>query len=305
MSTTPALNEKSASDAPADTYRGSIRRVLRSILRSGTATIACIILLTIAFAAIVGPSIIPHPVNALNLGARFVPPAWSEGGTITYLLGTDQQGRDAFSRLVVGARMTLIVALCAVLVGGSIGFLMGLIAGYVGGRTDAVIMRLVDLQLAFPSLFIGLVAMGLLGAGVVQLILVIAITQWADYARIVRGEVLKVRATPYVDGARALGLSHFRILRLYITPNVMSSLVIVATFSLAVAIYYESALSFFGLGVPPSIPTWGNMLSQARDLMLRAPWLAIFPGLAITLTVLSFNLLGDWLRDYLDVKLRN
>lgn len=305
MSTTPALNEKSASDGPADTYRDSIRRVLRSILRSGTATIACIILLTIAFAAIFGPALIPHPVNALNLGARFVPPAWSEGGTITYLLGTDQQGRDAFSRLVVGARMTLIVALCAVLVGGSIGFLMGLIAGYVGGRTDAVIMRLVDLQLAFPSLFIGLVAMGLLGAGVVQLILVIAITQWADYARIVRGEVLKVRATPYVDGARALGLSHFRILRLYITPNVMSSLVIVATFSLAVAIYYESALSFFGLGVPPSIPTWGNMLSQARDLMLRAPWLAVFPGVAITLTVLSFNLLGDWLRDYLDVKLRN
>ena len=305
MSTTPALNETTVSGEPAPTYRQGIRRVLRSISRSSTATIACIILLTIGLAAILGPYLIPHPINTINLGARFMPPAWSEGGSMTYVLGTDQQGRDAFSRLVIGARMTLTVALCAVVVGGSIGFLMGLIAGYVGGRTDAVIMRLVDLQLAFPSLFIGLVAMGLLGAGVVQLIMVIAITQWADYARIVRGEVLKVRATPYVEGARALGLSHTRILRLYITPNVMSSLVIVATFSLAVAIYYESALSFFGLGVPPSIPTWGNMLSQARDLMLRAPWLAIFPGLAITVTVLSFNLLGDWLRDYLDVKLRN
>lgn len=305
MSTTPALNETTVTGEPALTYRQGFWRVVRSIFRSSTATIACIILLIIGLAAIFGPYIIPHQINSINLGARFVPPAWSEGGSSTYLLGTDQQGRDAFSRLVIGARMTLIVALCAVLVGGTIGFLMGLIAGYVGGRTDAVIMRLVDLQLAFPSLFIGLVAMGLLGAGVVQLILVIAITQWADYARIVRGEVMKVRATPYVQGARALGLSHTRILRLYITPNVMSSLVIVATFSLAVAIYYESALSFFGLGVPPSIPTWGNMLSQARELMLRAPWLAIFPGMAITLTVLSFNLLGDWLRDYLDVKLRN
>lgn len=305
MSTTPALKETTVTGEPALTYRQGFRRVVRSIFRSSTATIACIILLTIGLAALFGPYIIPHQINAINLGARFVPPSWSEGGSLTYLLGTDQQGRDAFSRLVIGARMTLIVALCAVLVGGTIGFLMGLIAGYMGGRTDAVIMRLVDLQLAFPSLFIGLVAMGLLGAGVVQLILVIAITQWADYARIVRGEVMKVRATPYVQGARALGLSHTRILRLYITPNVMSSLVIVATFSLAVAIYYESALSFFGLGVPPSIPTWGNMLSQARELMLRAPWLAIFPGMAITLTVLSFNLLGDWLRDYLDVKLRN
>ncbi len=278
-------------------------KIFRSIRRSGTASVACILLLIIAFAAIFGPFLIPHEVNAIDLRARFEPPVWNADGAWTYFLGTDQQGRDAFSRLVVGARMTLLVAICAVLVGGSIGFLMGLIAGYVGGRTDAVIMRLVDLQLAFPSLFIGLVAMGLLGAGIVQLVIVIAVTQWADYARIVRGEVLKVRATPYVEGARALGLSHFRILRLYITPNVISSLVIVATFSLAVAIYYESALSFFGLGVPPSVPTWGNMLSQARDLMLRAPWLAIFPGLAITLTVLSFNLLGDWLRDYLDVKL--
>jgi peptide/nickel transport system permease protein len=200
--------------------------------------------------------------------------------------------------------MTLIVASAAVVLGGSVGFAMGLLAGYRGGIVDSVIMRLVDLQLAFPSLFIGLVAMGLLGAGVVQLVCVIALTQWADYARIVRGEVLKIRESPYVEGAHALGLRDFRIVRLYITPNVLSSLVIVATFSLAVAIYYESALSFFGLGVPPSIPTWGNMLSQARDLMVRTPWLAVFPGLAITLTVLSFNLLGDWLRDYLDVKLR-
>lgn len=294
---------KVVADAQA-TASERVMRVIRSILRSGTATAACSVLLIIAFAAIFGPLLVQHDINAINLRARFEPPVWSDSGSWTHVIGTDQQGRDAFSRLIVGARMTLIVAITAVLLGGTIGFILGMISGYVGGRTDAIIMRLVDLQLSFPSLFIGLVAMGLLGAGVVQLVFVIAIAQWADYARIVRGEVIKVTATPYVEGARALGLSHFRILRLYVAPNVMSSLVIVATFSLAVAIYYESALSFFGLGVPQNIPTWGNMLSQARNLMLSAPWLAIFPGLAITVTVLSFNLLGDWLRDFLDVKLR-
>lgn len=281
-----------------------VKRALRSLSSSGTATLATIVLLIILLCAIFAPYIVPHDIGAFNLRARYNPPAWQDGGSWSHVLGTDHQGRDVFSRLVYGSRMTLTIAVLAVLLGGTFGFVMGIIAGYRGGAIDAIIMRLVDLQLAFPSLFIGLVAMGLLGAGVTQLVLVIAITQWADYARIVRGEVLKIRSQPYVEGAQVLGLGHFRIMRLYIAPNVISSLVIVATFSLAVAIYYESALSFFGLGVPPSIPTWGNMLSQARDMMVRTPWLAIFPGIAITLTVLSFNLLGDWLRDYLDVKLK-
>lgn len=287
-----------------DSFGRRMRKTARSLARSGTAMFGLCVLLLVAFLAIFAPWITPHEIGRINLTNRFAPPVWADGGSFLYALGTDQHGRDILSRLIYGARMTLIVATAAVLLGGTVGFAMGLLAGYRGGVVDSVIMRLVDLQLAFPSLFIGLVAMGLLGAGVVQLVCVIALTQWADYARIARGEVLKVRETPYVEGARAMGLSDWRIVRLYITPNVISSLVIVATFSLAVAIYYESALSFFGLGVPPSIPTWGNMLSQARDLMLRTPWLAVFPGLAITLTVLSFNLLGDWLRDYLDVKLR-
>lgn len=281
-----------------------LKRVLRSLGRSGTALIALTVLSIIVFAAVFATWITPHDVAMMDLRARYVPPVWAEGGGWGYVLGTDHQGRDVFSRLIYGSRMTLLIAVSAVLLGGTFGFIMGIVAGYRGGAVDAVIMRLVDLQLAFPSLFIGLVAMGLLGAGVTQLVLVIAVTQWADYARIVRGEVMKIRSMPYVEGAQVMGLSHFRIMRFYITPNVISSLVIVATFSLAVAIYYESALSFFGLGVPPNIPTWGNMLSQARDLMVRTPWLAIFPGIAITLTVLSFNLLGDWLRDYLDVKLK-
>lgn len=286
------------------TFSYKVKRVLRSVAGSGTALFAVTLLVIIVFCAVFAPLIIPHDVSMMDLRARYVPPVWAEGGSWNYVLGTDHQGRDVLSRLIYGSRMTLMIAIASVLLGGSFGFLMGIIAGYRGGTVDAIIMRLVDLQLAFPSLFIGLVAMGLLGAGVTQLVLVIAITQWADYARIVRGEVIKIRSMPYVEGAEVMGLSHFRIMRLYITPNVISSLVIVATFSLAVAIYYESALSFFGLGVPPNIPTWGNMLSQARDLMVRTPWLAIFPGIAITLTVLSFNLLGDWLRDYLDVKLK-
>lgn len=281
------------------------KRMLLSISRSGIALFAVILLAIFVSCALLAPWIAPYDIAMMDLRMRFVPPVWSEGGSWAHILGTDHQGRDVFSRLLYGSRMTLLISVTAVLLGGSFGFLMGIIAGYRGGAVDAVIMRLVDLQLSFPSLFIGLVAMGLLGAGVTQLVLVIAIAQWADYARIVRGEVLKIRAMPYVEGALVMGLGHFRIMRLYIAPNVISSLVIVATFALAMAIYYESALSFFGLGVPPNIPTWGNMLSQSRDLMVRSPWLAILPGVAITLTVLSFNLLGDWLRDYLDVKLKS
>lgn len=289
--------------ARKETFAYRSMRAVRALCASPTGLIAFLVLIMLVIVALLSPFITPHDIAEVSFTNRFAPAFWSEGGSTANLLGTDHHGRDILSRLMYGARMTMLVAVSAVLVGGSVGFVMGIIAGYRGGWIDATIMRIVDLQLSFPSLFIGLVAMGLLGAGVVQLILVIAITQWADYARIVRGEVLKVRASAYVDGARALGLRDFRIIRLYVVPNVLSSLVIVATFSLAVAIYYESALSFFGLGVPQNIPTWGNMLSQARDLMVRTPWLAIFPGLAITITVLAFNLLGDWMRDYLDVKL--
>ncbi|EWH00353.1 hypothetical protein Q427_19975 [Halomonas sp. BC04] len=198
--------------------------------------------------------------------------------------------------------MTLVVAISAVIVSGLVGIFMGLISGFFGRWMDAVIMRLADLQLAFPSLLIGLIVMALIGSGVIELIFVIALTQWAYYARIVRSEVIKVRETEYVQASRALGAGNVRLIFKHVLPNALASMLVVASFTLAIAIYYEASLSFFGLGIPTAIPTWGNMIADARDVMLRNWWFALFPGLAITFTVLAFNLLGDWVRDHFDVK---
>jgi peptide/nickel transport system permease protein len=193
------------------------------------------------------------------------------------------------------------VGIAAVIVGGFIGILLGTVAGYFGGFIETVVMRLVDLQMAFPTMFIGLIAMALLGTGLIELIIVIAIVQWAYYARVARAETLKIKEMEYFQAARALGVSTFRAIFRHILPNAVGPLLIVASFSLSTAIFYEAALSFFGLGVPPNIPTWGNMLADARNVLLLSFWYPVFPGLAITFTVLSFNLIGDWLRDYFDI----
>ena len=284
--------------------RSRLKAGLRSLARSATASIAALIFVVLVVVALFADQLAPHQPDAMSLQHRMLWPVWSERASDpAFLFGTDSLGRDVLSRLIHASQMTLIVAFAAVLLSGIVGILMGLLSSYFGRWMDTVIMRLADLQLAFPSLMIGLIVMALIGSGVVELVFVIALTQWAYYARIVRSEVIKVREMEYVQAARALGASNFRIIRKHVLPNAMASLLVVASFTLAIAIYYEAALSFFGLGVPPAIPTWGNMLAEARNVLLRNQWLAIFPGVAITLTVLSFNLLGDWLRDFLDVKL--
>jgi peptide/nickel transport system permease protein len=181
---------------------------------------------------------------------------------------------------------------------------MGLIAGYFGGRTDAIVMRLVDIQLAFPGILLALTVLALLGRSLGNLILVLGIVQWAQYARLVRGYVLSLREQEFVEGATALGARAARVIVRHILPNSTAPIIVIASFSVATTILAESALSFLGLGVPPTVPTWGGMLSEGRDYLVRAWWLATFPGLAITATVLSINLLGDWLRDYLDPNLK-
>lgn len=281
------------------------QRALSSLLASKVALVSLALVVGLVIVATFAHWISPHAPGEMSLVNRRLYPAFAATGKTNpaYLLGTDGLGRDILSRLIYGARMTLIVAFSSVLLGGLIGVMAGLLAGYFGKWADAIIMRLADLQLAFPSLLLGLIAMALLGSGVVELVIVIALTQWAVYARVVRSEVLKVKQLEFVQGARALGAGKWRIIFRHVFPNTVASMLVVASFSLAMAIYYEAALSFFGLGVPPAIPTWGNMLADARDIIFRDFYAPLWPGLAITATVLAFNLLGDWVRDFFDVRI--
>lgn len=278
---------------------------VRKLIRAPMAFSASLLLIAVVFIAVIGPHVVPHDPNRVSVLDRFAPPAWSEAGTIEHLLGTDSLGRDTFSRLILGARVSLMVGLIAVAIGGLIGVVGGLLAGYFGGRTDAVIMRLVDVQLAFPGILLALTVLALLGRSMVNLILVLGIVQWAPYARIVRGHVLSLREQEFVEASLALGSGWARIVFRHVLPNSLAPIIVIASFSVATTILAESALSFLGLGVPPGVPSWGGMLSEGRDHLVRAWWLATFPGLAISVTVLSINVIGDWFRDYLDPNLRN
>lgn len=284
--------------------RNPLRDAMRSLLSSGVATAAAVFVVALVLVAVFAPWLAPYEPGKMHLTDRMLWPVWSDQkSSADFLLGTDSLGRDILSRLIFASQMTLVVAISSVILSGVIGVLLGLITGYRGGLVDIFIMRLTDLQLAFPSLLIGLIVMSLLGSGVKELIFVVALTQWAMFARIVRAEVIKVRNMEYVHAASVLGAGHLRIIFVHVLPNVVASLLIVASFTLALAIFYEAALGFFGLGIPPAIPTWGNMLAEARNVLLRNWWFAFFPGVAITVTILAFNMLGDWFRDHLDVKI--
>lgn len=296
-----SLDKKDVQEVVAQ--RSAWKAAMRSLYRSKAAFMSAIFLILMVFVAVSAQSIAPHDPQGIDIGNRMLWPVWTDSNSNPiYLLGTDALGRDILSRLIFASQMTIVVAVSAVIVSGLVGVFMGLISGFFGRWMDAVIMRLADLQLAFPSLMIGLIVMSLIGSGVMELIFVIALTQWAYYARIVRSEVIKVRETEYVQASKALGAGNVRLIFKHVLPNALASMLVVASFTLAIAIYYEASLSFFGLGIPPAIPTWGNMISDARDVMLRNWWFALFPGLAITFTVLAFNLLGDWVRDHFDVK---
>lgn len=290
-----------ADAAPLPTPPGAVRHVLRSLVRSRLALSGALFVALLVVVAILGSTLSPHPPEQQNFGSIFKPPAFVDGGERAFLLGTDALGRDILSRIIPGARISLVVGLAAVVIGGFFGITLGIVAGYYGGFVEGTVMRLVDLQLAFPTMFIGLIAMALLGTGVVELIVVIAIVQWAYYARVARAETIKIVQMEYFIAAQALGVRTIPLILRHILPNAVGPLLVVASFSLSTAIFYEAALSFFGLGVPPNVPTWGNMLADSRNTLILNPWHPVFPGLAIMFTVLSFNLIGDWLRDYFDV----
>ena len=245
----------------------------------------------------------PFDPAAISLGDRLTPPVWF-GGTWRHVLGTDALGQDVLSRVIYGGRISLIVGTSAVLISGALGILFGLVSGFAGGLVDDAIMRVADIQLAFPSILLYLSVMAVLGPGLGKIIVVIGVVGWVAYARIERGAVLGLRDREFVEAARALGARPLRIVGRHILPNTLGPMIVVATFTLAAAIVTEASLSFLGLGVPPSVSSWGRMLADGRDYLAQGWWMAASPGVAIMLTVLAVNVTGDWLRDRLDPRLR-
>jgi peptide/nickel transport system permease protein len=263
-----------------------------------------LILLGLVVTALLSPYVAPHNPLRERLIDRLLPPAWVEDGEWRYLLGTDHLGRDLVSRIIYGSRVSLVVGVAAVAIGGALGIALGVAAGFLGGQTDEVIMAVADMQLAFPTILFAIAIIAVLGPSFINLVIVIGISGWVTYARIARGQVLSVREKEFVEAIRAQGGSQWRIVWRHILPNILSPLIVVATLDLARTIILESTLSFLGLGIQPPTPSWGGMLSDGREYLLSAWWIATFPGVALMLTALSFNRLGDWVRDLTDPRLR-
>jgi len=263
------------------------------------------ILATIALVAVFANVLAPHNPEVGALTARFKPPFWLKGGSTEYLLGTDQLGRDVLSRLIFGARVSMVVGFTAVIFSGVVGTTLGIMSGYLGGWVDQVVMRLTDTWLALPALTFAIFLAAIVGPSMWNIVLILGITYWTRYARVTRGEVLSLKEREFVRLAIVAGCSKFTIMRRHILPNILNTAIVLGTLELGVVIIAEATLSFLGVGVPPPEPAWGLMLSDGKQgLMVGYWWLTVFPGLCIVLMVLSANLLGDWLRIKLDPQLR-
>lgn len=277
---------------------GQFKASLQRLRRHKLAFFGAVIIAVIVFVAIFAPFIAPHHYARQVLEDRFRPPS------MEYPLGTDHLGRCLFSRMVYGSRIALMIGVMIVAIQGTIGISLGLISGFYGGRIDTVIMRLVDIMIAFPAIVLALAVAAVLGPGLFNVMLALGVIGWTDYARVVRGQVLSVKENDYIQAVRAAGASDVRIMFRHILPNVMAPIIVMATLGMAGALLAASALSFLGLGAQPPMPDWGAILADGRGALQRAPWIATFPGLAIMVTVFGFNFLGDGLRDALDPRLR-
>ncbi len=295
MSTLLERRPVARGEVPA-AWRASLRRLAR--LRWGLAATG--VILAIVASAVLAPWVATHDPLAVDIRHRLAPPVWMEGGTPQNLLGTDQVGRDLLARIVYGGRVSLTVGVVAVLISASLGVLLGLAAGYFGRRTDAVIMTLLNVMLSFPFVLLALAVIAVLGPSLPNMILVLGVADWPLYARVVRAETLTIREREFITAGRALGMSHARLMFGQILPNLVSLIVVIATLQVARVIILESFLSFLGLGIQPPTPAWGNMLGEGRVYMLNSWWIAAFPGLAIFVTTLAINLMGNALRDWLD-----
>ena len=258
----------------------------------------------VVFAAVFAPIIAPYSPTKQTLPDKLLPPAWQEEGTSEHLLGTDILGRDILSRLIHGARVSMIVASTALLSGGVVGGALGIVSGYVGGKVDTLIMRAVDATLAFPTILFALLLAVTMGQGVLTVVLAVTLILWARFARVTRGEVLALKNNDYIALARIHGCSSFRIMAIHIMPNVFNTFMVMLTLHVGLVILTEASLSFLGAGIPPPTPSWGQMVADGRAKVASAWWISIIPGLAITMVVIAFNVFGDWLRDRLDPKLR-
>ncbi len=254
--------------------------------------------------ALFAPLLAPYSPIDQTLRDKLVPPFWADGGSTQYLLGTDAFGRDMLSRLIYGARVSLIVALLALTAGGGVGLVIGIVAGYLGGAIDSLLMRLVDAAFTFPAILFALLLAVTMGQGLGTLVIAISLLLWASFARVIRGEVLALKQRDFVALAKVRGCSPLRVMLTHILPNVLNTFMVLVTLNIGVVIIAEASLSFLGAGIPPPTPTWGLMVSEGRGRIASAWWVSLIPGFAITLLVLSVNLFGDWLRDRLDPRLR-
>ena len=299
MKTAAASNEV-ALGAPVGVAARHSRIPFRRIWRFKWGLAAAAVLLLIVASAVLAPWIAPYSPVTVDIQHRLGPPAWMDGGTRAHLLGTDQIGRDLLSRVIYGGRVSLVIGMAAVVVSSTLGVLLGLAAGYFAGRLDWTIMTVINVILTFPFVLLALAVIAVLGPSLINMIIVLGIADWPLYARVIRAETLAIREREFVLAGRALGMSHFRIVFRQILPNLVSVIVVIATLQVARVIILESFLSFLGLGVQPPTPAWGNMLGEGRVYMLNSWWIATFPGLAIFVTTLAINLMGNALRDWLD-----
>jgi ABC-type dipeptide/oligopeptide/nickel transport system permease subunit len=280
------------------------RDILRSLLRDRGGMLGLVLFSMLVFMAVSAPVLAPYNPTKQNLRVAKQPPVTSADGSWAYPLGTDNLGRDLLSRIIYGARVSLTVGFFGVLIAMALGMTAGLLAGYIGGRVDAIIMGVVNVLLALPYLLFVVVIAAILGRSLLNVILIFGVTNAPIFARVTRGEVLRLRRTAYVDAARTIGCGDGRILLAHLLPNMIGPLITVATFEMSAMIFYEAGLGFLGLSVPPRVPSWGNMLATGRQYLQTQPWIAAWPGLAIMIASLSMNLLGDWLRDAYDPRAR-
>ena len=273
---------------------------LHRVWRLKWGLVAATVMLIVVGSAAAAPWITRYDPLAVDIQHRLGPPAWMAGGTRAHLLGTDQIGRDLLSRVIYGGRVSLVIGTSAVLVSSTIGVLLGLAAGYFAGRIDWTIMTLINVMLTFPFVLLALAVIAVLGPSLINMIIVLGVADWPLYARVIRAETLAIREREFVLAGRALGMSHARLVFGQILPTLVSIIVVIATLQVARVIILESFLSFLGLGIQPPTPAWGNMLGEGRVYMLNSWWIATFPGLAIFVTTLAINLMGNALRDWLD-----
>ena len=304
----PAPASGTASDADVRSDSGPPKRRFPRLWRRRSNRVPWVSIIIVAIVlvlpALLADLITVHDPLRGVLGDRLIPPAWEEGGSWTYPLGTDKLGRDILTRMVFGARISLTVSTLTILIGAVVGSTLGLLAGYFGGWIDRIVSWLIDTFLSLPNVLLALVIVAAIGPSFVTIVVIITVTIWASFARQVRGETLSVRETEYVARAGVAGAPTWRILVRHVLPNVANTLIVLATLQVGVVILEESSLSFIGAGIPRPNPSWGVMVADGRDQILTSWWISFFPGLAILLVVLSLNLFGDWLRDHLDPKMR-